>query len=142
MNSLPIVKQIPRDEIPKGANLCEYCTAKCCKYIALPSPRNPKNWKDFDELRWFVSHQGVGVFVDDGDWYVMVHNQCRHLRDDNMCGIYETRPHICREYTTNKCEYDEYYLYEKIFETDEQLYEYAEALIGPHPSQLKKRISS
>src|SRR5215210_3052399 len=101
--SLPVVKQIPREEIPKGAVLCEYCTAKCCKYIALPAPRTPKTWTDFDEMRWFVSHHGVGVFVDDGGWYVMFHAQCRHLRDDHLCGIYETRPQICRDYTTKGC---------------------------------------
>jgi uncharacterized protein len=140
--SLPIVKQIPREEVPKDRILCEFCTAKCCRYIALPSPRNPKTWKDFDELRWFVSHRDVAVFVDDGDWYVMFNAVCRHLRDDHLCNIYDTRPQICRDYTTKGCEYDEYYLYEKIFETDEQLYEYAEALLGPHPSQQGRRVSS
>jgi len=141
--SLPVLnKQIPREEIPKGAVLCDYCTGKCCRYIALEAPRPPKNWKDFDEMRWFVAHEGVGVFVDDGDWYVMFQAKCRHLADDNRCNIYETRPQICREYTTKGCEYDDFYLYEKIFENDEQLYEYAEALLGPHPSQLRKRVSS
>ena len=141
--SLPIVaKQIPREDVPKDKILCEYCTAKCCKYIALPAAHAPKTWKDFDEMRWFVAHKDVNVFVDDGDWYVMFNARCNHLRDDNLCNIYDTRPQICRDYTTKGCEYDDYYLYEKIFENDEQLYEYAEALLGPHPSQLRKRVSS
>ena len=50
---------------------------------------------------------------------------------DGRCGIYEDRPQICRDYKTTDCEYDEEYLYEKIFETDDQLWEYAEALLGP-----------
>jgi Fe-S-cluster containining protein len=101
--------------------------------VALPLQRNPKKWSDFEEIRWFLTHEDVNVFVDDGDWYLLVQRTCKYLRPDNMCGIYETRPYICREYSTDKCEYDEHYLYEKIFEHDAQLDEYAEALLGARP---------
>ncbi|MBL8879021.1 MAG: YkgJ family cysteine cluster protein [Phycisphaerales bacterium] len=84
--------------------LCEHCTAVCCRYIALPIDK-PMTTKDFDDVRWYLLHEGVMVFVEDGDWYISVATSCRHLRADHMCGIYETRPRICRDYTTENCDY-------------------------------------
>ena len=71
------------------------------------------------------------MFVEDGDWYLLVHTQCRHLQPDNRCGIYETRPNICRTYTTDNCEYDDHWVYDHYWETAEQVMEYAEAVLGP-----------
>ena len=119
-----------REDVPKDANLCDYCTAKCCQYIALPID-TPTEWKDFDYLRWYLAHGEISIFVDDGNWYIMMHKTCNHLQPDNRCGIYEDRPQICRTYTTDDCEYDDEYTYEKIFETDDQMWEYAEAVLGP-----------
>jgi Fe-S-cluster containining protein len=28
--------------------------------------------------------------------------RCRHLGDDNLCGIYEDRPQICRDYAADR----------------------------------------
>lgn len=53
-------------------------------------------------------HEGIGVWVDGGDWYLEVRTQCRHLQPDNSCGVYETRPQICRDYGLpgeDPCEY-------------------------------------
>ncbi|MEM0926886.1 MAG: YkgJ family cysteine cluster protein, partial [Planctomycetota bacterium] len=38
---------------------------------------------------------------------------------------------ICREYTTDECEFDDDWCYEQYFETPEQIDEYADALFGP-----------
>ena len=38
------------------------------------------------------------------EWVVQFETRCRHLQDDNKCGIYETRPQICREYSEESCE--------------------------------------
>jgi Fe-S-cluster containining protein len=43
-------------------------------------------------------HEKVHVFVDSGEWYLQVWTRCQHLLRDNRCGVYETRPQICREY--------------------------------------------
>ena len=50
---------------------------------------------------------------------------------DNRCQIYFNRPRICRDYTTDECEYDEVWSFDKAFETPEQIWEYAEALLPP-----------
>lgn len=122
-------ERMTRENLPKGACLCDYCSAKCCKYFALPIEK-PETLKDFDFMRWFLLHDKASVFVEDGDWYLLVHTHCKHLQPDNRCGIYFTRPEICREYSTDNCEYDEDSTYEKYFETAEQVAEYVEATIG------------
>ncbi|MGB7343282.1 MAG: YkgJ family cysteine cluster protein [Pirellulaceae bacterium] len=137
----PPVKR-KRDQVPKGANLCDYCSAKCCRYFALPMEQ-PVNRKDFDFIRWYLLHDRASCFVDDDNWYLLVHTTCKHLQSDHRCGIYETRPQICRDYTTDECEFDDDWCYEMYFETPEQVDEYADALLGPQfvDSNLPKRNS-
>ncbi len=108
--------------------LCDHCTAKCCRYFALPIEK-PKNFRDFEFLRWYLLHDRASIFTEDGDWYLLVHTQCKHLLENNLCGIYETRPQICREYSADDCEYDDDWTYEQYFETPEQVAEYAEAVL-------------
>ncbi len=136
--------QPARDEISSADNLCDYCSARCCRYFALPID-TPEDWEDYEYMRWYLLHDRATIFTDDGTWYLMVHTGCRHLLADHRCGIYETRPPICREYSTDKCEYDDDSAYERYFETPEQLYEYAEAVLperrgrgirSPRPTSL------
>lgn len=122
------VKKPPRDEIPAGENLCDHCTAKCCRYFALPI-ETPTELRDFEYIRWYLLHDRATVFTEDGDWYLLVHTVCKHLGEDNRCGIYETRPQICREYSTVGCEYEDDWTYEQYFETPEQIEEYADAIL-------------
>jgi len=119
-----------RTDLPPDAVLCDHCTAKCCRYFALPID-TPTERHDFDTIRWFLLHEPASVFVDDGTWYLLVHTKCKHLQPNNLCGIYETRPQICRDYTTDACEYDDDWTYDQYFETPEQLMEYVEAVFPP-----------
>jgi Fe-S-cluster containining protein len=129
-DSMPAVPKFRRENLKPGQCLCEYCTAKCCRYFALPID-TPTTWKDFDYLRWFMMHGRVSVFVEGETWYLMVHSECRHLLPDHRCGTYDTRPEICRSYSTVDCEYDDDAVYDKFFETPEQIWEYAEAVLPP-----------
>ncbi len=119
-----------REDIPKGDSLCDHCTAKCCKYFALPIDK-PTTFQDFEFMRWFLLHDRATVFTDEGSWYLLVHTTCKHLQPDHRCGIYETRPQICRDYSTDKCEYEDDWVYDHYLETAEQVWEYAEAVLGP-----------
>ncbi len=126
---LPTIRLKPRrDQLQPGESLCDHCSAKCCKYFALPID-TPKDRQDYDYIRWYLLHEGASVFVDEGIWHLLVHSRCRHLQSDNRCGIYETRPQICRDYTTDKCEYEDDWVYEQYFETPEQVEEYMEAVL-------------
>jgi Fe-S-cluster containining protein len=97
----------------------------CCRYFALPID-NPDTAKDFDDIRWYLCHENVVVFVEKRQWYVGILNRCKHLLDDNRCGIYENRPDICRGYSTKDCDYHGGdYGFSKLFTSAEQLREYA-----------------
>ena len=124
-----------KSEVPPE-RLCEFCDAKCCRYFALPIDK-PSTFEEFDYVRWYLLHEGASVFVEDGDWFLLVHSPCKELGPDNRCQIYETRPQICREYSTTRCEYDDLYLFEQYFETPEQVEEYAVATLGPRPENVE-----
>ena len=83
-----------------------------------------------EQIEPVALHERASVFKEEGDWYLLVHTTCKHLRSDNRCGIYETRPQICREYSTDNCEYEDDWTYDKYFETPEQIHEYAEAVLS------------
>ena len=126
----PPARKPPREELGPEELLCSYCPGKCCCYFALPI-ETPSNWKDFEYIRWYLLHDRAAVFIEDECWYLLVHNRCKHLREDNLCSKYETRPRICRGYTTKKCEYEDDWVYDHYWETAEQVEEYAEAVLGP-----------
>ena len=117
-----------RKQVPKDTILCEFCTAKCCRYFALPI-ESPEEFADFEYIRWYLLHERATVFKEGDDWYLLVHTTCRHLQDDNRCGIYETRPQICRDYSTKDCEYEDDWTYDFYLERPEQVAEYTEAVL-------------
>ena len=82
---------------PDDGPPCHLCTARCCKYFALPIS-TPRTLEDYDHIRWYLMHEGIAVWMDDNDWYLEVRTICQHLQPDNSCGIYDTRPQICRDY--------------------------------------------
>lgn len=126
-----------REDLKAGEFLCDHCTAKCCRYFALPIDK-PTTRQDFDYIRWYLLHEGATVFTEEGDWYLLVYARCRHLMDDNRCGIYTTRPQICRDYSDTTCEYEDDWVYDRYFETAEQVEEYAEAVLPPEiPNQIR-----
>ena len=104
---------------------CEKCTGLCCRYFALPI-ETPEDKDDFDDIRWYLCHKNVTVFVEDGDWYLNIKNKCKHLSDkDNRCKIYSERPNICRGYKHDDCDFVEgEYNYELHFTSDKQMEEY------------------
>ena len=82
------------------------------------------------------------IYVEKGQWYLLVMTRCKYLTDDDRCGIYLNRPKVCREYTTDNCEYDGEWTFDKVFETPEQIWEYAEAVLPPRASRALGRRST
>jgi Fe-S-cluster containining protein len=123
-----------REDLPAGDVLCDHCSAKCCRYFALPI-EEPTAREDWEFVRWYLLHDAATVFMEEGDWYLLVHTECKHLQSDNRCGIYHTRPTICQEYSTNDCEYEDDWLYDRYLETAEQAGEYAEAVLPREKGQ-------
>ena len=106
---------------------CALCTGLCCRYVALEIDK-PETKKDFDDIRWYVAHRGVSVFVDRGRWYIEFRSKCKYLTDDYKCAIYEKRPTICRRHSTENCEFGGGPDHDMLFKTPEQIEEYYEEL--------------
>ena len=121
-------------------SLCEKCTGLCCRYFALPI-ETPEDREDYDDIRWYLCHKDVTVFVEDGDWYINIKNKCRHLSEkDYKCKIYETRPRLCRGYTTDNCDLTEgEYDYSLHFTNDKQMAEYISIKFDNNIKEKKKQ---
>jgi Fe-S-cluster containining protein len=77
---------------------CSQCGDKCCRYVATQIDA-PTCKGDYDNIRWYLRHQNVNVFVDhEDDWYIEFVTDCECLADDGGCAEYETRPRICRHH--------------------------------------------
>ena len=109
----------------KGQGQCNRCAGLCCRYFALPI-ETPETRADYDDIRWYLCHEGTSVFVEDGDWYLSVRNPCRHLSPEtHKCQIYERRPTICRKYKHADCDFvPGEYDYELHFTSDRDMEEY------------------
>lgn len=98
---IPIKVEITPD------NKCSFCVgSKCCNYVT-QEIETPRSKQDFDHLVWVVSHDNLQVYKDDDGWYLLINGSCNHLQADGRCGIYDTRPQICRDYKNDYCEYDQ-----------------------------------
>jgi len=105
-------------------NPCDDCDARCCRYFALQID-TPRTKADFDDIRWYLAHEGTRVFVEGGKWFLEVANRCRHLDENNRCRIYPDRPTICREHDPARCERtDLEFAHEREFRSDEELVRY------------------
>jgi len=82
---------------------CESCDAKCCKYVVLDID-TPETKEDFENVRWYVAHKDVEVYVDfEGVWNVRFITMCEHLNNSDRCDIYDNRPEVCREFSYETC---------------------------------------
>ena len=110
--------------------LCRQCQAKCCRYFCFQID-TPDSFEEFENLRWFLLHEGIGIHVDEGNWFISIDNKCRHLVDDGRCADYADRPVICRQYHTDNCDATNGdYEYDEVFTSAEQVAAYARKKLG------------
>jgi uncharacterized protein len=122
--------------------LCSQCSALCCRYFALPID-NPDCAADYDNIRWYLCHENVTVFVEKAQWYIGIANRCKQLQADNRCGIYETRPKICRKYSTENCDYHGgEYDFEHLFTSADQLDRYAKKTLAEESAKKKRKAKA
>ena len=69
-----------RSELQPGESLCDHCTAKCCRYFALPI-ESPKAFRDFEYLRWYMMHDRASLFIEEDTWYLLVHTVCTDVQN-------------------------------------------------------------
>ena len=87
-----------------GIEKCLECGAKCCRYVAVEIDK-PTSKADLDDVRWYVAHENVSVFIEDGDWYINFESRCQYLTPDNRCAIYDHKPRICTSHSPKECEH-------------------------------------
>ncbi len=125
----------------KKEDPCLKCKGICCRYVALPID-NPESKDDFDDIRWYIAHKGVWVFVEDEDWYVCFNAKCEFLDKNNRCSIYETRPKICRGYKTDECEFlGEGEAYDMKFTRIDEIEKYAKDFLREKRKKKAKKKS-
>jgi len=109
---------------------CQNCDAKCCKYFCFEIDK-PDTFEEFEDIRWFLCHEGVSIHIDEGDWYISIDNPCKMLDENNKCTIYDTRPMICRNYSMDNCDNASGdYEYDELFETPQDIEAYARKTLG------------
>ena len=97
---------------------CHKCGA-CCKYVTVMLD-DPEEKVDWEEMRWFLAHNNVKIYKEDGEWYVEFKSPCKYLID-NKCAIYDKRPDVCKDHDPSECDsIDEPFDYELDFETLEE----------------------
>ncbi len=97
---------IPIHPLVASAPKCSRCTdSTCCTYLT-QELKAPRSMEDFDLLLWQISHRDTQVYKDEDGWFLLVNNRCGHLLPDGHCGIYETRPQVCRDHSLDDCEID------------------------------------
>lgn len=88
-----------------GAKCARCQGAVCCTYLT-QELKTPRSMEDFDLLLWQLSHRDTQAYKDEDGWFLLVNNPCRHLLADGRCNIYERRPQVCRDHSTDDCEVD------------------------------------
>ena len=82
---------------------CRNC-GLCCKHVTLEIDR-PTTKSDFEEIKWYLLHENVYVFIDDeNDWFIQFNTKCKNLTKKNYCNDHKNRPTICKEYEPETCE--------------------------------------
>lgn len=88
----PLHSPIASSPSPAPApDLCASCGGACCRYITIPLA-NLIGWTN-RALPWFEAR---GTVDAEGRW--RIYSPCRHLTPEGRCGIYATRPEVCRDY--------------------------------------------
>jgi len=94
--------ELPLLNLP-SVHPCHNC-GECCNYVAVEID-NPQTFKDYENVFWYLTHRHISVYVDwEGDWFIEFETPCEHMTAGKTCGIYETRPHMCSDFSWNECE--------------------------------------
>jgi len=124
---------------PKKVYSCSKCNAICCQYVAIEIDK-PTTKGDFEDIRWYISHRDLWIFVDNDEWYLCIERPCKYLSKTNKCTVYETRPSICRKYSMTNCEkHGTGKPYDMKFSTPEEIQTYAEEFLRKKRAKARAR---
>jgi len=84
------------------SEICIACHG-CCNYVTVPIAY-PRSKDKLDQYVWYLLHRNVEIEIDNyRKWFLIFKTPCDKLGADGACGVYETRPEICRDYSSTAC---------------------------------------
>jgi uncharacterized protein len=113
-------------DAPDQLTICtKLCGGRCCRYVtvSVPAPRSEPDW---DEVRWWLAHQGVMVTRDPEGWMLHVMTPCTNLKPDSSCGVYPDHMLACQEHDATDCEYTGEVPFDVKLESETDLADYLE----------------
>ncbi len=94
--------RFPHEKQMDQTEICLKCHG-CCMYITVPLDY-PRSNEQKDLYTWYLLHRNVEIYIDhDKTWAIIFKTPCNKLLANGMCGIYETRPQLCRDYSPDSC---------------------------------------
>jgi hypothetical protein len=67
-------------------SLCDRCAGLCCRYFALQID-NPKTARHYDDIRWYLMHENVVVYIENKKWFVGILKNARTWRRTIAAGF-------------------------------------------------------
>ncbi|MCE9600469.1 MAG: YkgJ family cysteine cluster protein [Spirochaetia bacterium] len=84
------------------SEICVKCHG-CCNYVTVPIDA-PRSKDRIDNYVWYLLHRNVEIYIDNyKQWFLLFKTPCDKLGTNGFCGIYETRPQVCRDYSATAC---------------------------------------
>lgn len=97
-------RAVPYDD-PAVQQPCAGCAAHCCQVLVF-NQAIPTRVADLDRILYLLGFPSIELVVAEGDWSILVHTRCRHLRGTE-CGLFgqPERPLKCGALPAVGCEY-------------------------------------
>lgn len=97
-----VFPQFENEDRMTESEICVRCTG-CCRYVTVEIVK-PRSKEKIELYTWYLLHKNVQIYIDnDGAWNLLFITPCTKLGTDGRCGIYATRPKICKEYSPKSC---------------------------------------
>lgn len=97
-----VFPQFENEDKMTESEICVKCSG-CCRYVSVEIAK-PKTKALIDTYVYYILHKNVQIYIDnDKNWNILFITSCSKLGDDGRCGIYLTRPQICRDYSAKAC---------------------------------------
>lgn len=82
---------------PKVKGECHSCGECCRKVTLVHGGVEITTWEEFQKLRKIEKYYSMFTPNSCSDRAHLTFS-CKHLQNDNLCGIHSTRPKLCRDY--------------------------------------------
>lgn len=112
---------------------CSECNQECCKSVIVEIDK-PETLQDWEDIKWQVAHKNVRVLLDnEASWCIEFLTECDEMDENGRCKIYDKRPKMCREHSSENCivnGYGDYHelLFECIQDVEDFLKKHPEAI--------------